>query len=112
MNSVLPRLALKALSRDRHPILVASRRGAVLHLIDAGCCHPEHSLTATGRARRHLRPLCGQTGKSWHYQDSPTRPLCSYCTAIAGQQERPSDWRALACSTFCVPQRWPRIPPA
>jgi hypothetical protein len=95
MNPVLPRLALHALRRTAHPMLVAARRGQVLHLVDAGCCHPEHSLTPTGRLRRQLRPLCGQTGRAWHYQDGPSRPLCGYCTAIATRHVQPADWRRL-----------------
>jgi len=95
VNRVLPRLALHALSRTAHPILVAARRGQVLHVVDAGCCHPAHSLTPTGQVRQAFRPLCGQRAKRWHHQDSPTRPLCSTCTYIARRHLRPTDWRRL-----------------
>lgn len=95
MSPLLPRLALHALARTHHPILVASRRGQVLHLVDAGCCHPNCSLTPTGRLRQGHRPLCGTRGRAWHFQDLPTRPLCEYCTAIASRHERRSDWSRL-----------------
>lgn len=95
MNPVLPRLALHSLRRDAHPILVSTRRGRVLHLVDAGCCHPGDSFTPGGRLRKRLRPMCGQRGSSWYFQDLPTRTLCAYCTAIATKVERPTDWRRL-----------------
>jgi hypothetical protein len=79
VSLLLPVEATAAVAEgDDRGVLVAARRGAVLHVT-----RPGRVLTQAGRVRRDARPLCGRRSRSWRYVwQVDGRPLCRTCAAV------------------------------
>lgn len=78
MTALLPVLAAEALTDEcsgDQGLLVAARRGRVLHAVqDHG-----QALTPTGRVRPATRPLCGRRPRTWRPVKVDGRRLCAGC---------------------------------
>lgn len=86
---LLPALAAATVDNGQ---LVARTSTRVLHVAVPG----PRGLTPTGRLRRGVRPLCGQTAVIWRASQADGRSLCRRCAAHLERRTTPAQLQAAA----------------